>query len=235
MKKYLTLALIGLLASCAHCNKGCDKKPQPVAEPAPVVVEEPDCGCDLGSAPCPEVKHPRVYKEVIFKAPELPCEQYQEVICHDGYCETYSPNGESARCKPEPKVVSYVPEQPELYTLAANRSFNNFIKDTSSIYEKRPDVKIYLSKGVLKDGDLPQGIDQGVESFRTSILNSHTFLLTGDKNEADYVLDTTAEWLDTPSKDVPAINYVVRLVGKNGKQVGVWSQVLKYADNRSWL
>ncbi len=248
MKKYIALALIPLMASCANCHKDrCQKQPEPA--PLPVVYEEPmpmevnPCACVNEEEPCREVKHPRISEEMPTEEPRRVCDDHQMLDCGCGNCDTFQNAKEPAPIynpefyeMPEPAPVqTYVPAQPEGYTLAANRAFNRFIKETYSIYGKNPNVKVFVENGVAKDADLPAGISSGVNTFKTQLANSHTFVLVDSPENADYILKTTAEWFDTPSSVVPAIKYITKLVSKDGSEAGVWSQVVKRADNKSWL
>lgn len=227
MKKYVMLVLSMFLVSCANCNRGCDKAPEPTPVPEPAVVEEPvveeNCDCNI----CPPDKHPRIIEEAVIIQPNQPC---GEISCAKCHCDNVLPCEDQAR-----QVVTYVPEQPEAYVLASNRAFNRFIKDTAVIYQNNPNVKLFVEQGILNSNDLPEGIDEGVKAFRTNLLNSRTFQLTGDKNKADYLLNTKAEWFDTPSKDVPAINYIIQMKDRNGNLLGSWSQIAKRANNKQWL
>ena len=248
MKKYVVLALIPLMASCAnYCHKDrCNNQSEPA--PLPVVYEEPapleinNCACVNEPEPCREVKHPRIVEEYVEDQPRRVCDDHQLLDCGCGNCDTFQNKAvQEPIYNPEfyeiktPEVKTYVPAQPEGYTLAANRAFNRFMKDTYPIYSKNPNIKLFVENGVAKDSDLPAGISSGVNTFRAQVANSHTFVLVDSPAEADYVLKTTAEWLDTPSSVVPSIKYVSRLVAKDGSDAGVWSQVVKRADNKSWL
>ncbi len=243
MNKNVTLAFVLMLASCANCHK---QAPAPVqeAEPIPVFCEEEPvmevnpCACVNAPAPYREIKHPRVFEEKVIGAQKRSCDDHQYLDCGCGKCDTFQPEpfGDHLRpAKPAVEVITYIPAQPEAYRLASNRAFNRFIKDTYDIYVKNPNIKVYVKDGVAKDKDMPQGIDKGVEAFKTNLSNSHTFVLVDDESKADYILDTTAEWFDTPSKEVPAIRYVVRLKTPNGNDAGAWSQIVRRADNKNWL
>lgn len=249
MKKFIALALIPLMASCAnYCHKDkCQKQAEPA--PLPVVYEEPEpmeeintCACVNEPEPCREVKHPRIVEEMPAPEPRRVCDDHQLLDCGCGNCDTFHPTGAPELIynpefyeMPAPTAQTYVPAQPEGYTLAANRAFNRFIKETYPIYSQNPNIKLFVEQGVAKDADLPAGITSGVNTFKTQIINSHTFALVDSPLKADYVLKTTAEWFDTPSSEVPAIKYITTLVSKDGHEAGTWSQIVKRADNKSWL
>lgn len=235
MKKWIVSAFALVLAAC-----------QNQVQPAPVAYEEPGiqinpCACAQAPAPCREVQHPRIIEEVPAEAPKRPCEDHQSLNCGCGYCDTFHPYhpGEIQEITdsevPAPETIKFIPAQPKSYELAANRAFNRFIKDTYDIYSKNPNIKLHVDAPILKDNDLPGGIEKGTEVFKTHLQNAHAFELTDNVEDADYTLKTTAEWFDTESKTVPAIKYVVELLSKDGSQAGIWSQIVKRADNKSWL
>lgn len=229
MKKYLVLALSSLLFACSSSkdlqNEYVTYEPQTAcafSEP----FEMTNCGCNVQAEPFVEIKHPRIVEEMTpHKARRnCPSEKVEDCGCpFEGQKEVIE----------QPKT--YVPAQIEAYTLLSNRAFNRFIKDTYAIYSQTPNLKLYMEKPVLKAEDLPAGFEKGFEAFKTQIKNSHSFELTEDENEADYTLSTTIDWLDTPSKDVPAIRYVVDLYAKDKTDAGSWSNVVKKADHKSWL
>ena len=245
MKNFTALALCFSLAACAnYCHKESCQKPAPA--PEPVIYEEPavevdSCACAYAPEPCREILHPRVVEEFPVEPEVKPCDQHQFLNCGCGNCDTFHPVHPNAAPAPvlheeaAPKVVRRIPAQPQSYELAANRAFNRFIKDTYDTYSKSPDIKIYVDAPIIKSDDLPGGIEKGTEAFKTQLKNAHAFKLTDDIKEADYTVKTTADWFDTESKTVPAIKYVVELLSKDGKQVGIWSQIVKRADNKSWL
>ena len=237
MKKYIAMALVPLLAACAHnCHKDRCHEPAPLpvvyVEPEPIDVDP--CACMNETEPYREVKHPRIVEEVKAPEPSRQCETCQTFDCGCGLCEAVEPEPiyASEIYQMDAPVQTYIPAQPEGYVLASNRTFNNFIKDTYPIYSEKPNVKIFVEPGIVKDSDLPTGISAGIEAFKTQIANSHTFTLTNNAADADYVLKTSAEWFDTPSSLVPAIKYGTQLVSKNGVSVGTWSEIVKIADKR---
>lgn len=246
MKKIIAVALIPLTAACAnYCHKDSCKEP---AEPAPlpVVYEAPavevnPCACVNEPEPYREVKHPRIVEEIPAPAVRRPCDDHQMLDCGCGQCDTFHPyhpqvmETSAPYMQVAPQPLTYIPPQPEAYKLAANRAFNRFVKEAYDIYSKDPNIKVYFAKPVLKDSDLPEGISAGVDAFKGQVATSRIFVLTDDESAADYVVNTTAEWLDTPSSEVPSIKYVTTLTDKDGKEAGVWSQIIKRADNKSWI
>ncbi|MBR2300019.1 MAG: hypothetical protein IJ870_05555 [Alphaproteobacteria bacterium] len=242
MKKTVAALMFPLLASCApYCNKpSCQAKAEPA--PMPVVYQAPvqeinPCACVNTPEPCREVLHPRVVQEVPEVELKRPCDDHQFLNCGCGQCDTFHPYHEQTPdfYMQTPKIKTIVPAQPKAYQMASSRAFNRFIKDTYGIYSKKPGVKLYVENPISKESDLPAGIDDGVRAFKAQVGSSRTFTLTNVPSEADYTLKTSAEWFDTESKDVPAIKYITKLVDNHGKTVNTWTEIVKRADNKSWL
>ena len=60
-------------------------------------------------------------------------------------------------------------------------------------------------------------------------------MVTDDIHESDYVINSVADWYDTPTKKVPAIKYDLFLNEKDGRVIGEWSEIVHQAEgDRSW-
>lgn len=234
MKKYLVLAFIPLLFGCAsHCPLKQQDVPVTEEEFCDVPMPIENCACSYEPQPYREVKHPRVVEEIASVQKRRPCDDVKVLDCPCSNFDTFNYDGFQGQA--ESKPLTYIPAQPDAYTLLANRTFNRFIKDTYGIYKETPNLKLYVKEPVLKATDLPSGFDEGLETFKMQLKNSHTFQLTDNEDEADYILSTTIDWFDTPSKDVPAIRYIVDMIAKDKTDAGSWSEIVKKADNKSWL
>jgi hypothetical protein len=238
--------------------------PAPVATPAPcgcqqqsVVVEPQPCPCAVRPCecarpePCREIQRPRI-TETVVPQPRRRCPtDGQAVNCGCGQYKTfeqpapepqvyYTQNYTTVRpvygaaVAPAPRQI--VPAMPEAYVLASNRVVSRFFKDSSSIYAKNPSIKLYVKQPRPLSADLPSGMDKGVANFKNQIAASYTFTITDNPSEADYYVETTADWFDTPSKSVPAIQYTTSLFDRNNNKVKEWSEIIKKADrSQSWL
>lgn len=205
---------------------------QEAVEIVPEVIEVDPCKCTYTPDTTREILRPRI-KEIVEEKVRRNCPKDSQTLnCGCGNCDTF------AQVKEEQKneVKEIVPPMPEAYELAASRVFNRFVKDTTEIYGAKPNVLLYLKKPVLKSDDLPEGIEKGLSHFKNKVLTSYTYAVTDDENNNDYVLETEADWFDTPSKTVPAIKYTTTLFDKNKKQIGQWVEIVKKADNSlKWL
>ena len=224
-------------------------KPCPCAQAKPVQepVQVNPCKCAYRPDPCRQVQRPRIVEQV-KEEPCPKCAEYKQILnCGCGQCNTFEqkpvmhqtvttttviPADEYYAQSTQPKT--YVPFLPESYILASNRAFSRFVKDTYNIYGAKPEIKVYIKEGQLKASDLPGGIEKGVQNFANRLQGSRTFAVTNNPAEADYIVATTAEWFDTPSKDVPAIKYTTTLTDSKNNTVKEWVEIVKKAD-RSWL
>ena len=200
----------------------------PCQETVPVVMDP--CKCAHDTTPR-EVLRPRI-KETLPVQTARNCPKDSQIInCGCGQCQVFEKDTDT-----EDKVKEVVPEMPQAYELAASRAFNHFIKDTFDIYSKKPDVLLHVEQAQLDDNDLPGGVENGVMLFKNKVLTSRTFVLEEDKAKAEYVLQTSAQWFDTPSKEVPAIKYTIKLLDNKNKIVNQWVEIVKKAENsQKWL
>lgn len=232
-------------------NCGCrEVKPEAVAcpcqavkheVPAPcpcqaVKVETDPCRCAYRPDPCREVLRPRVTETVVQSQPRRKCEvDGQTLNCGCGNCQTFK--NQQINYQAEPAAVKVIiPAMPEAYKLAANRTLNRMLRDTSSLYTNRPNLKLYVKAPVAESADLPAGIETGVNTLKRNLANSYTFSVTDDASSADYTLTTKADWFDTPSKNVPAVKYTTSLFDRKGNKINEWVEIIKQTDNNKiWL
>lgn len=261
MKKVITLVAMAALSGCVatHYEECQPKKQQPCPEvvtyqevkraPQPEYMYYNPCRCVYRPDNSRPVLRPRVKEEVVVKQNRRNCPPDNQMVnCGCGYCKTFQQQpmpaanvGQEVRVN-NYSVVDYVapqglvPVMPEAYTLASNRTLNRMLKDTALIYQQSPDIKLFIKEASLDAADLPQGSEAGVKSMKRQLQNSRTFNVVDDISQADYYLETKINWLDTPSKTVPAIKYQVKLFDTKGKQINEWVEVIKQADNsKIWL
>lgn len=199
------------------------------------------CTCSLPD-PCREVQRPRI-KEVVTPQPRRNCPLDGQMInCGCGNQKTFEQlqvrNAIGNDYYVADTVVSreVIPAMPEAYVLASNRVVSRFFKDASSVYGQRPNMRLYVKPAMGLSADLPGGLDKGSENFKKQVASSYTFEIVDNPSSADYYLETTADWFDTPSKSVPAIQYKSVLYDNNNNKVKEWVEIIKKADNsQSWL
>lgn len=151
--------------------------------------------------------------------------------------EEYSPH-KKRRCCPDEKYSSeekklIIPELPEIYVISANRTVNSMLKDINAILDGKT-YHVYVEETKKNADDLPLGLDKGTKTVVKRLNNVNTILLT-DKQNADYIVKTSADWFDTPTKHVPAIKYTLTLQSKDGIKIGEWVEVVHQTEgDRSW-
>ncbi len=222
------LSVLVVLTGC--CNERCAQKRKvettPVKSEA-VVVEQPVVAnvavpCSYScmpnnpcvNAPEPMVLKPRVVETVTNNRRRRPC------------CDDQPIGGE---------VKTYVPDAPEIYVISANRTVNSMLKEAEALYKQAGTMRIYVDKADLKSRDLPGGIEQGTSTLKKRFSNISNVLVMEDRNQADYVVTSAADWYDTATKTVPAIKYDIFLKAKDGHLIGEWSEIIHQAQgDRSW-
>ncbi len=263
MKKIMAMALVIALAACAHNNcqpekvaapaapvNPCqdvqpepalcpcqDVKPKPEPNPCQEVKTEVNpCRCVYRPDPCREVLRPRVTETVAQPKPRRECEvDGQTLNCGCGNCQTFKNQQAVSQVESAPAQV-IIPAMPEAYKLAANRTLSRMLRDTSSLYQTRHDVKVYIKKPLAESSDLPAGLETGVKTLKRNLAGSYTFSVTDNSADADYYLTTKADWFDTPSKNVPAIKYTTVLTDRKGNKVNEWVEIIKQTGNsKIWL
>ena len=186
-------------------------EPQTVVVPAAVVqtpcAKAGQCVCE------PVILKPRVTETVGKKRP----------CCDDGE-DFMSDNAET-----------YVPDAPEIYVIAANRTVNSMQDEAAALFEQIGKIKVYVDKATPKSEDLPGGMDKGTETIRKRFSQMKNVTVVDNKFAADYSVSSAADWYDTPTKTVPAIKYDVSFKDRGGNLIGEWSEIIHQADgDRSW-
>lgn len=211
------------------------------------------CRCVYNPNPCRPVLKPRVTETVVIK-PRRNCPPDNQMInCGCGNCPVFQqvstnqpPLILSQKITPasdsnvvvidSDTVQTVIPVMPEAYVLASNRTASRFIKDTSAYGSNNSRHKIYVKNPVSRSKDLPVGVEKGTANIKHQISNASNFEISDTLTGSDYYLETTVDWLDTPSKNVPAIQYKTALYDRNNNKINEWVEVIKKADNsQSWL
>lgn len=263
MKKIMLIMVVVGLAACAsqdrpECQYPRYDCPQPVVyetrqmevqvrtEPKAYAVYNP-CRCAYRPDPCREILRPRV-KEVVEEKPRRNCPPDNQMLdCGCGNCQTfrqpvvYQQSNSMPALSVTPTVYysenrEIIPNQPDAYLLASSRVLNRFLKDTSSIYSQSPNIKLFVKTARASSSDLPRGIDNGPANMKKQIAGSYTFSISDTLADADYYLETNVDWLDTPSKNVPAIQYKVALYDNENNKINEWVEVIKKVPNsENWI
>ena len=130
---------------------------------------------------------------------------------------------------------TYVPDAPEIYVIAANRTVNSMQDEAAPLFEQLGKIKVYVGDANPKSDDLPGGMDKGTETIRKRFSQMKDVVVVKNKFIADYSVESAADWYDTPTKTVPAIKYDISFKDRGGNLIGEWSEIIHQADgDRSW-
>lgn len=214
MKKMFILGACALLA-------GCQTTPEPASAPEPTTEINTGIPCSyscMPDNPCmqtlkPLILRPRVL-EVVGQPAKRPC------------------------CNDDLKFGSlevYVPDAPEIYVISANRTVNSMLKEAAPFYEQAGTMRVYIDAATPKAGDLPGGIEQGTQTLKKRFGEISNVIVTENLADAQYIINSQADWFDTATKKVPAIKYDMFLKSKDGRLIGEWSEIIHQAEgDRSW-
>lgn len=244
MKKTLLLGALILISGCMNRptlilsdDQKAAEKPaaaQAVAEPTQEAVVAPEQVIPATYIPAIPCSYPCVQPGNCMRATE-------PVVLKPRVTETVRGSYHKRRCCPdEPALpgqedITYIPDAPEIYVIAANRTVNSMQKEAAPFFEQVGLIKVYIDEAQPKSKDLPGGIDKGTQTLKNRFAGMSTVTVTDDIHESDYVINSVADWYDTPTKKVPAIKYDLFLNEKDGRVVGEWSEIVHQAEgDRSW-
>lgn len=163
----------------------------------------------------PIVLKPRV-TEVVGAERKRPC-------CDDGFWMQ------------DENVETYVPDAPEIYVIAANRAFNSMQEEAAPLFKQVGKMKVYVGEAKPLSEDLPGGMNKGMEVIKKRLEQTENVKVVNNKFVADYRIDSSADWYDTPTKTVPAVKYNITFKDRGGNLVGEWSEIIHQAEgDRSW-
>ena len=115
---------------------------------------------------------------------------------------------------------------PEAYIVVATRATNRMLQDTSAIYDNGLS-KIYVKDIELLSSDLPYGSHRLKGATKDIIKGSKTFDVVNNIKDADFVLESSADWFVSSNNNVPALQYKMSLLDKNGKKLDEWIEIIR--------
>lgn len=177
--------------------------------------------------------------ETFSCAPSATCKTQEPVVLKPRVTEVVGDGVKRPCCDDAAElsgnVETYVPDAPEIYVIAANRTINLMQDEAAPLFKQVGNMKIYVGESVAKSEDLPGGIDKGRDIIQKRLSQMENITVTADKLEADFRIDSSADWYDTPTKTVPAVKYDITLKDKGDNLIGEWSEIVHQADgDRSW-
>ncbi|MBR5598935.1 MAG: hypothetical protein IKW39_02730 [Alphaproteobacteria bacterium] len=115
---------------------------------------------------------------------------------------------------------------PEAYIVVATRATNRMLQDTAALYEEGT-KRIYIKDIKLLSSDLPYGSHRLKGATKDIINGSKTFDVVNNINNADFVIEPSAEWYVAQNNATPAIQYKLSIKDKNGKKVDEWIEIIR--------
>jgi hypothetical protein len=186
-------------------------EPTPVvANPAPVVVEP---------APVPA---PAPVEDALEQ------EDYVEVTVEKN---PYRSDVVSMKASNKSEVKALADYSPEVYMVVASRAANRMLQDTSAIYDSGKTRTLYLKDTKLLSNDLPYGSHRLKGVTKDIISGSKTFDIVNNSKNADFIAETSADWYVAPNNTIPALQYTLTLLDKNGKKVNEWVEVIRQVQD----
>lgn len=116
---------------------------------------------------------------------------------------------------------------PEAYIVVATRATNRMLQDTSAIYDSSKTRTIYIKDTKLLSSDLPYGSHRLKGATKDIISGSKTYEVVNNINNADFIVDTSADWYVAPDNATPALQYKLAMFDKSGKKVNEWVEIIR--------
>ncbi len=135
----------------------------------------------------------------------------------------------SANAKVDASVAAKY--SPEAYIVVATRATNRMLQDTSAIYDGGKVRTIYIKDTKLLSQDLPYGSHRLKGATKDIISGSRTYEVVNNVNNADFVIDTSADWYVAPDNTMPALQYKLSMYDKSGKKVNEWVEIIRQVQD----
>lgn len=125
---------------------------------------------------------------------------------------------------------------PDVYALAATRSVNKMLDQSSDIYEKDPVPKLYITEFKKLSKSLPDGLYYAKDTTKQIIDGSRTYTVVNNLNDADYYLETQIKEILPEGAKAPIIEYKIVLNDKDNNKINEWTETIRQLqnDDKSW-
>ncbi len=120
---------------------------------------------------------------------------------------------------------------PEVYVVVATRATNRMLQDTAAIYDNGHTKTVYLKDTKLQSSDLPYGSHRLKGAVKEIINGSKTYDVVNNANNADFIIESTADWYVAPDNTMPALQYKMSMFDKNGKKVNEWVEIIRQVQD----
>lgn len=160
-----------------------------------------------------------------YVAPQVPVDNHVEVTVQKNPYHSEVVEMKSSATKVDAKAVAKY--SPEVYDVVATRATNRMLQDSSVIYDNGSLKTLYIKDAKLLSSDLPYGSHRLKGITKEIISGSNTFELVNNPKNADFIAQTSADWYVAPNTTIPALQYKLTLLDKNGKKVNEWVEVIR--------
>lgn len=223
---------------CGCCQAAPMPAPQPKVTTTKKIITTTTTYSDCGSAPCQPVvtTHEEVVPaEVSYTGYNQPAPQPAQQVSpqESGYLDvTVESNPYNsavvdvrpADSKADGKVAASY--SPEAYNVIARRATNRMLQDTSALYGNGRTKRIFLKDTKLLSSDLPYGSHRLRGISKEIISGSETFDVINNQADADYILDSAADWY-VSGNATPALQYKLTMLDKSGKKINEWVEIIR--------
>lgn len=120
---------------------------------------------------------------------------------------------------------------PEAYVVVATRATNRMLQDTSAIYDNGRTKTVYIKDTKLLSSDLPYGSHRLKGTTKEIISGSQTYDVVNNSANADFIIDTSADWYVAPNNATPALQYKLAMFDRNGKKVNEWVEIIRQVQD----
>lgn len=158
-------------------------------------------------------------------APQVPTSDHVEVTVQKNPYHSEVVAMKSSPSKVDASAIAKY--SPEVYNVVATRAANRMLQDTSAIYDNGTLKTLYIKDAKLLSSDLPYGSHRLKSITKEIVEGSKTFELVNNPKNADFVAQTSADWYVAPNTTIPALQYKLTLLDKNGKKVNEWVEVIR--------
>ncbi len=197
----------------------------------PVVTVHEEIITDDGTAPVVNTTTPTVQTNNVVTTSSAstqkvvaPQNEYVEVTVEKN---PYLSEVVDMRAKPANVSVGTTANySPEAYIVVATRATNRMLQDTAVLYEEGT-KRVYIKDIKLLSSDLPYGSHRLKGATKDIISGSKTFDVVNNINNADFVIEPSAEWYVGPNNATPAIQYKLSLKDSKGKKIDEWIEIIR--------
>ncbi len=219
---------------CCGYQVATQPAPQPKVTKSQKIITTTTTYKDCGGQPCDPVT--TTHEEVVpanvsytgYTQPTAQVAPYESGYL-DVTVESNPYNSQVVDVRPaSPKVDGKIAAKysPEAYNVVARRATNRMLQDTSSLYGNGRTKRIFLKDTRLLSSDLPYGSQRLRGITKEIISGSETYDVINNATDADYILDSAADWYVSGSA-APALQYKLTMFDKNGRKVNEWVEIIR--------